>query len=45
MAAQFESLQPSFNQMNQLIQGIAKYCDDVTDATWALYEEIAGKFK
>ena len=34
MAAQFESLQPSFNQMNQLIQGIAKHCDDVTDATW-----------
>jgi len=31
--------------MNQLIQGIAKQYDDVSDATWALDEEIAGKFK
>ena len=45
MAALFKSLQPSFNQMNQLIQGIAKQCDDVADATWALDEELTGKFK
>ena len=45
MAALFKSLQSSFNQMNQLIQGIAKQCDDVRDATWALDEEIASKFK
>ena len=31
--------------MNQLIPGIAKHCDDVTDVTQALDEEIAGKFK
>jgi hypothetical protein len=31
--------------MNQLIPGIAKQCDDVRDATWALDEEMAGKFK
>jgi len=45
MAAQFESLQPSFNQMDQLIQGIAKQHDDVADATWALDEEMVNKFK
>lgn len=45
MAALFKSLQPLFNQMNQLIQGIAKQCDDVRDVTWALDEEIASKFK
>ena len=45
MAALFKSLQSSFNQMNQLIQGIEKQCDDVIDATWALDEEIASKFK
>ena len=45
MATQFESLQPSFNQMDQLIPDIAKQCDDVADATWALDEEIASKFK
>jgi len=28
-----------------LIQGIAKQHDDVADATWALDEEIASKFK
>ena len=44
-AAQFESLQPSFNQMDQLILDIAKQCDDVADATQALDEEIASKFK
>ena len=44
MAAQFESLQP-IQSNDQLIQGIAKQCDDVADATWALDEEIAGKFK
>ena len=44
-AAQFESLQPSFNQMEQLILDIAKQCDDVADATQALDEEIASKFK
>ena len=43
--AQFESLQPSFNQMDQLILDIAKQCDDVADATQALDEEIASKFK
>ena len=43
--AHFESLQSLFNQMNQLIQGIAKQCDDVADATQALDEEIASKFK
>ena len=42
---QFESLQPSFNQMDQLILDIAKQCDDVADATQALDEEIASKFK
>lgn len=45
MAALFKSLQSSFNQMNQLIPGIAKQCDDVADVTQALDEEIAGKFK
>lgn len=45
MAALFKSLQPSFNQMNQWIPGIAKQCDDVADATWALDEEIVSKFK
>ena len=45
LAAQFESLQPSFNQMDQLILDIAKQCDDVADATQALDEEIASKFK
>ena len=45
MAALFKSLQPSFNQMNKLIPGIAKQCDDVANATWALDEEIASKFK
>ena len=45
MAAQFEALQPSFNQMDQLILDIAKQCDDVADATQALDEEIASKFK
>ena len=44
-AAQFESLQPSFNQMDQLILDISKQCDDVADATQALDEEIASKFK
>lgn len=44
-AAQFEALQPSFNQMDQLILDIAKQCDDVADATQALDEEIASKFK
>ena len=39
-AAQFESLQPSFNQMDQ-----SKQCDDVADAAQALDEEIARKFK
>ena len=34
MAELFKLLQPSFNQMNKLIPGIAKHCDDVTDATW-----------
>ena len=45
MTAQFESLQPSFNPMDQLILDIAKQCDDVADATQALDEEIASKFK
>jgi hypothetical protein len=45
MAALFKLLQPSFNQMNQLIPGIAKQCDDVADAAWALDEELTGKFK
>ena len=45
MAALFKSLQPSFNQMDQLILDIAKQCDDVANATWALDEEIASKFK
>jgi len=31
--------------MDQLIPGIAKQCDDVANATWALDEEIASKFK
>ena len=44
-AAQFEALRPSFNQMDQLILDIAKQCDDVADATQALDEEIASKFK
>jgi len=44
MTAQFESLQP-IQSNDQLIQGIAKQCDDVADATWALDEEIASKFK
>ena len=44
MAAQFESLQP-IQSNYQLIQGIAKQHDDVADATWALDEEIASKFK
>ena len=35
----------SFNQMDQLILDIAKQCDDVADATQALDEEIASKFK
>ncbi|WHE86703.1 WXG100 family type VII secretion target [Lachnoanaerobaculum gingivalis] len=43
--AQFESLQPSFNQMDQLILDISKQCDDVADATQALDEEVARKFK
>ena len=42
--AQFESLQPSFNQIYKLIPDIAKQCDNVGDATQALYEEIASKF-
>ena len=42
---QFESLQPSFNQMDQLILDISKQCDDVADATQALDEEVARKFK
>lgn len=45
LAAQFESLQPSFNQMDQLILDISKQCDDVAYATQALDEEIARKFK
>ena len=45
MAALFKSLQPSFNQMNKLIPGMAKHCDDVTDVAWALDEEIVSKFK
>ena len=44
-AAQFESLQPSFNQMDQLILDISKQCDDLADATQALDEEIARRFK
>ena len=44
-AAQFESLQPSFNQIYKLIPDIAKQCDNVGDATQALDEEIASKFK
>lgn len=43
-AAQFESLQPAFRDMSQLINDIAKQCDDVADATQALDEEIARKF-
>ena len=43
--AQFESLQPSFNQIYKLIPDIAKQCDNVGDATQALDEEIASKFK
>ena len=43
--AQFESLQPLFNQIYQLIPDIAKQCDDVGDATQVLDEEIARKFK
>ena len=43
--AQFESLQPLFNQMDQLILDISKQCDDVADATQALDEEVARKFK
>nr|WP_314766315.1 hypothetical protein [uncultured Lachnoanaerobaculum sp.] len=45
MAVQFESLQPSFNQIYKLIPDIAKQCDNVGDATQALDEEIASKFK
>ena len=44
-AAQFESLQPSFNQMDQLILDISKQYKDVADSTQALDEEIARKFK
>lgn len=43
-ASQFESLQPSFDKMSELINNIAKQCDDVADATQALDEEIASKF-
>ena len=43
--AQFESLQPSFNQIYQLIPDIAKQCDNVGDTTQALDEENASKFK
>jgi len=31
--------------MDQLILDISKQCEDVADATQALYEEIAMKFK
>ena len=44
MTAQFESLQP-IQSNDQLILDIAKQCDDVADATQALDEEIASKFK
>lgn len=43
-ASQFESLQPSFTKMSELIFDIAKQCDGVADATQALDEEIASKF-
>ena len=43
-AEQFEALRPSFNEMGELIESIAKQCDGVADATQALDEEMAAKF-
>lgn len=41
---QFESLQPTFNQMSQLIADIAQQCDDTATALAQLDEDISKKF-
>jgi len=43
-ALQFESLQPTFQNMDQLITDIAKQCDDTADALEQLDDDIAKKF-
>ena len=43
-AAQFESLRPSFNEMAELIESIARQCDGVAEATERLDSEMARKF-
>ena len=43
-AAQFESLRPSFNEMGELIESIARQCDGVAEATERLDSEMARKF-
>ena len=41
---QFESLRPSFNEMGELIESIARQCDGVAEATERLDSEMARKF-
>lgn len=43
-AEQFHSLEPTFSQMYQLIEDIAKQCDDTANAIQQLDEDIAKKF-
>ena len=43
-AAQFESLRPSFHEMGELIESIARQCDGVAEATERLDSEMARKF-
>lgn len=43
-AAQFESLKPTFDSMLDLINAIAKQCDDTATAIEDLDNDIASKF-